>query len=63
MMKFIQFRIGDVVQMKKQHPCGSSEWEVLQLGSDMRVKCRGCGRIVFDCASEVLKRCEESIEP
>ena len=47
MMKFIQFRIGDVVQMKKQHPCGSSEWEVLQLGSDMRVKCRGCGRIVL----------------
>ena len=56
MMKFIQFRIGDVVQMKKQHPCGSSEWEVLQLGSDMRPH-------RFDCASEVLKKCEESIEP
>ena len=32
-MKFIQFRIGDIVQMKKKHPCGSQEWEVLQLGS------------------------------
>ena len=36
-MKFIQFRIGDIVQMKKKHPCGSQEWEVLQLGSDMRI--------------------------
>ena len=55
MMKFIQFRIGDVVQMKKQHPCGSSEWEVLQLGSDMRVKCRGCGRIVLIARPKFLK--------
>ncbi len=55
MMKFIQFRIGDVVQMKKQHPCGSSEWEVLQLGSDMRVKCRGCGRIVLIVRPKFLK--------
>ena len=39
LMKFIQFRIGDIVQMKKKHPCGSQEWEVMQLGSDMRVKC------------------------
>ena len=54
-MKFIQFRIGDVVQMKKQHPCGSSEWEVLQLGSDMRVKCRGCGRIVLIARPKFLK--------
>ena len=46
-MKFIQFRIGDIVQMKKKHPCGSQEWEVLQLGSDMRIKCRGCGHIVL----------------
>ncbi|MDU5282595.1 MAG: DUF951 family protein, partial [Dialister sp.] len=29
-MKFIQFRIGDMVQMKKKHPCGSDTWEVLQ---------------------------------
>ena len=56
MMKFIQFRIGDVVQMKKQHPCGSSEWEVLQLGSDMRVKCRGCGPKFLKGAKKLLNR-------
>ena len=37
-MKFIQYKIGDIVQMKKKHPCGSQEWEVMQLGADMRVK-------------------------
>ncbi len=54
-MKFIQFQIGDVVQMKKPHPCGSQEWEVMQLGSDMRVKCRGCGRIVLIARPKFLK--------
>lgn len=46
-MKFIQYQIGDIVQMKKKHPCGSDTWEVVQLGADLRVKCRGCGRIVL----------------
>ena len=42
-MKFIQFRIGDIVQMKKKHPCGSQEWEILRVGADFRLKCLGCG--------------------
>ena len=46
-MKFIQYRIGDIVQLKKKHPCGSQEWEVLQLGSDLRIKCRGCEHIAM----------------
>ena len=55
LMKFIQFRIGDIVQMKKKHPCGSQEWEVMQLGSDMRVKCCGCGHIVLIPRPKFLK--------
>jgi len=54
-MKFIQFRIGDRVQMKKKHPCGSQEWEVMQLGSDMRIKCCGCGHIVLIPRTKFLK--------
>lgn len=46
-MKLIKFCIGDIVQMKKKHPCGADNWEVLQLGSDMRVKCKGCDHIVL----------------
>lgn len=42
-----KFELGDVVQMKKQHPCGSYEWEVIRLGADIKIKCVGCGRLVM----------------
>lgn len=38
---------GDIVKMKKQHPCGSQEWEILRVGADFRLLCRGCGRQVM----------------
>jgi hypothetical protein len=41
------FYIGDIVQMKKDHPCGSKEWEVIRLGADIKIKCCGCERIVM----------------
>ncbi|GIM28965.1 hypothetical protein CPJCM30710_16310 [Clostridium polyendosporum] len=41
------FYLGDVVQMKKQHPCGSYDWEIIRLGADIKIKCVGCGRIVM----------------
>jgi len=40
-------RAGDVVQMKRAHPCGSDVWEVLMAGADVRLKCRKCGRVVL----------------
>ena len=43
-MKFIQFRIGDIVQMKKKHPCGSSEMFVIRAGMDFKLRCVGCSR-------------------
>lgn len=54
-MKFIQYKIGDIVQMKKKHPCGSQEWEVMQLGADMHVKCCGCGRMVLIARPKFIK--------
>lgn len=41
------FYIGDIVQMKKGHPCGSNEWEVIRVGADIKIKCCNCGRIVM----------------
>ena len=38
----MDIQIGDIVKLKKKHPCGSFEWEVLRIGADFRVKCRGC---------------------
>lgn len=43
----MNFSVGDIVQMKKTHPCGSNEWEVLRVGMDFRMKCCGCGRMVM----------------
>lgn len=43
----MKFYIGDIVQMRKQHPCGSFEWEVMRVGADFRIKCSGCGRQVM----------------
>ncbi|PKO22089.1 MAG: DUF951 domain-containing protein [Chloroflexi bacterium HGW-Chloroflexi-1] len=40
-------RMGDVVQMRKPHPCGSSQWEVVRLGADIGIRCSGCGRRVL----------------
>lgn len=39
-----KFYLGDIVHMKKQHPCGGFEWEVLRTGMDFRIKCLTCGR-------------------
>jgi len=42
----IPVRVGDVVRLKKAHPCGANEWEVTKLGMDIGLKCQGCGRPV-----------------
>lgn len=43
----MKFHIGDVVEMKKKHPCGSFEWEIWRMGADFGIKCLGCGRKVM----------------
>lgn len=36
-------RVGDVLEMKKAHPCGSKTWKVMRIGMDFRLVCTGCG--------------------
>ena len=43
----MQWQVGDKIKTKKNHPCGSSEWEVLRTGADFKLKCLGCGRVVM----------------
>lgn len=40
-------RVGDVLVMKKDHPCGQKQWTVLRTGADFRLKCMGCGHEVM----------------
>lgn len=51
-----EIRLGDVVQTRKQHPCGSSEWTVIRTGADIKIRCSGCGRIVMMDRETFLKR-------
>ena len=58
-----KFEVGDVIRMKKPHPCGSSEWEILRVGADIRQKCQGCGhqemvprRLVEKNTKEIRKK-------
>lgn len=39
--------VGDILEMKKEHPCGSRRWQVLRVGMDLRLRCEGCGREVL----------------
>ena len=43
----ITFAVGDVVRLKKPHPCGGLDWNVVRLGADIGVKCQTCGRRVL----------------
>jgi len=42
-----KFNVGDVVQLKKAHPCGENKWEVMRIGVDFKIKCLGCERQVW----------------
>ena len=43
----MKFFIGDIVKMRKTHPCGGTDWEILRVGMDFRIKCVTCGRVVM----------------
>ena len=51
----MDIRPGDVLTMKKPHPCGSREWEVLRTGADLKLRCRGCGHEVMGPRSKFEK--------
>ena len=48
-------RLGDILEMKKKHPCGSSQWKVLRIGMDFRIKCMGCGHEVMAARGKIEK--------
>ena len=54
-----KYEVGDVVRLKKQHPCGSSEWEILRVGADFRLKCLGCGHQIMIARKLVEKNTRE----
>lgn len=43
----MDINVGDIIKLKKKHPCGNFEWEVLRIGADFRLKCLGCGHQIM----------------
>ncbi len=51
----MDIRVGDVLTMKKKHPCGADRWLVLRSGMDFRLRCQGCGHEVMIPRSKAEK--------
>ena len=58
----MEINVGDTLKLKKQHPCGSREWEVLRVGADFRLKCKGCGHQIM-IARKLLEKNVKEILP
>ncbi|MCC6095644.1 MAG: DUF951 domain-containing protein [Eubacterium sp.] len=43
----MEYKVGQIVRLKKKHPCGSDEWQILRTGADFRLKCMGCGHQIM----------------
>ena len=43
-MQIIKINVGDIIELKKPHPCGSKNFKIARVGSDVRIICEGCGR-------------------
>jgi len=54
-------RLDDIVKLRKEHPCGGDEWQVVRLGSDIGIKCLTCGRKVYLLRSQFVKRVKEFV--
>ncbi|HUT67085.1 MAG TPA: DUF951 domain-containing protein [Dehalococcoidales bacterium] len=57
----LEINLGDVVRLKKVHPCGGYEWQVVRLGADIGIKCLKCGRRVLLARSVFERRIKEFI--
>jgi len=56
------FRLDDVVEMKKPHPCGTNRWRIIRTGMDVRIKCEGCGHSVLMPRAEFEKKMRRVLE-
>ena len=51
----MDIQVGDILTMKKAHPCGCKQWEVLRTGADFRLRCCGCGHELMGPRSKFEK--------
>jgi hypothetical protein len=54
-MEQVDISVGDIVEVKKTHPCGGNKWEILRVGVDFKMKCATCGHIIMVERPKALK--------
>ena len=59
----MDIRVGDILTMKKQHPCGEVRWRVLRVGMDFRLRCLGCGHEVMGPRGKLEKNVKKIERP
>lgn len=57
-----EYKLGSKVIMKKEHPCGTNEWEIVRVGADIKIKCIKCGRMIMMPRIEFNKKLKKVIE-
>ena len=55
------YKLGSIVMMKKDHPCGTNKWEVVRIGADIKIKCLECGRFIMLPRIEYEKKMKKVI--
>ncbi len=58
----LDLRVGDVLRMRRKHPCGGFEWDVVRVGADIGMVCRTCGRRVLMDRPTVRRRARELVQ-
>ena len=59
MMK--EYKLGSIVMMRKEHPCGSNEWIITRVGADIKIKCKKCERSIMLTRIEYKKKLKKVI--
>ena len=57
----IDIHMGDIVRLRKPHPCGGYEWRVMRVGADIGLKCQSCGRVVMLPRGEFERRLKQVV--
>lgn len=57
----MEYNLNDIVVMKKVHPCGSSQFEIIRLGADIKIKCIKCGRVIMIPRIEFNKKIKKVV--
>ena len=58
----MDYKLNDIVMMKKSHPCGTNNWQIIRVGADIKIKCLNCGRSIMMPRIEFNKKIKKIVK-